>query len=82
MFKIISQERNPSSYPVSMDEVLQLMSDQDQCPFVILKKLQYPLLHQMITEVDVQGREWIILKVRNPKTRLTLLQYLLVINST
>lgn len=44
-----------------MDEVLQLMSDQDHCPFVILKELEYPLLHQMITEVDVQGREWVIL---------------------
>jgi len=44
-----------------MDEVLQLMSDQDQCPFVVLKELEYPLLHQMITEVDVQGRERVIL---------------------
>lgn len=61
MFKIISQQRNTSSYPVSMDKVLQLMSDQDHSPFVILKELEYPFLHQMITEVDVQGREWVIL---------------------
>lgn len=44
-----------------MDKVLQLMSDQDHRPFVILKELEYPFLHQMITEVDVQGREWVIL---------------------
>lgn len=42
------------SYPVSMNEVLQFVRDQDHSPFIILQKLEDSFLHQVITEVDVQ----------------------------
>lgn len=55
------------SYPVCMYEVLQFMRDQDHSPFVILQKLEDSFLHQVITEVDVQRWEGIVL----PDTRQT-----------
>lgn len=45
-----------------MDEVLELVGDQNHRPFVILQVLQDSLLHQVITEVDVQSREGIVLQ--------------------
>jgi len=50
------------SDPVGMDEVLKFMGHQDDGPFVILQELQDSLLHQVITEVDVQRREGIVLR--------------------
>lgn len=45
-----------------MDEVLELVGDQNHRPFVILQVLQDSLLHQVITEVDVQSREGVVLR--------------------
>lgn len=44
-----------------MNEVLQFVGDQDHSTFIILQKLEDSFLHQVITEVDVQRRERIIL---------------------
>lgn len=44
-----------------MNEVLQFVGDQDHSPFIILQKLEDSFLHQVITEVDVQRRERIVL---------------------
>lgn len=44
-----------------MNEVLQLVCDQDHGPLVILQVLEDSFLHQVITEVDVQRRERIVL---------------------
>lgn len=49
------------SYPVCMNEVLQFVGDQDHSPFIILQELEDSFLHQVITEVDVQRRERIVL---------------------
>lgn len=37
-----------------MYEVLQFMGDQDYSAFIVLQELEDSLLHQVITEVDVQ----------------------------
>lgn len=44
-----------------MYEVLQFMRDQDHGPFIVLQKLEDPLLHQVVAEVDVQRREGVVL---------------------
>lgn len=59
IFLIAQLLSNP--YPVCMDEVLQFVGDQDHSPFIILQKLEDSFLHQVITEVDVQRRERIVL---------------------
>lgn len=51
-----------------MDEVLQFVGDQDHSPFVILQILEDSFLHQVITEVDVQRRERIVLRDTGQKT--------------
>lgn len=52
-----------------MCQVLQLVSHKNNRPLVILEKLQNSFLHQVVTEVDVQGREWVVLQRRELEER-------------
>ena len=44
-----------------MYEVLELVRDQHHGALVILQELQDALLHQVVTQVDVQRREGVVL---------------------
>lgn len=48
-------------YPVSVGQVLQLVSHQHNSPLVLPQHLQDPFLHEVVTQVDIQGRKRIIL---------------------
>lgn len=55
------QKRN-APYPVCMRQILQFVSDQDNGPLFLAEELENPFIHEMITEVNVQSGEWVVLK--------------------
>lgn len=59
--KIWLSHKLRKSHPVSVCQVLQLVSHENHRPLVILEKLENSFLHQVIAQVDVQGREWVVL---------------------
>lgn len=45
-----------------MNEVLQFVCNQDHSALIILQELENALLHEMVTEMDVQSRKRVILQ--------------------
>ena len=54
-----------------MDQVLQLVGHQHHCPLVVLEELQNALLHEVVTQVDVQGGEGVVLGTERHADPLT-----------
>lgn len=56
-----------------MYKILQFVGHEDHGSFIILQKFKDSFLHQMITEVDVECWEWIILQDLREKHRYQLI---------